>query len=329
MSENEKTKAPKKSGMNQRLKTWIDHLIGIVFETLRVFKRHDMSVFSGYTALYMLMALVPFVALAAGLINFLPEELLESILELFMSVIPDIPEIRSFVSGLLTQVSPESGAVVVSVSLISMLWSASKGVSALQLGLMRISENDQSPVIRKVSSLFYTVLFVLLIPSLLIFQVLRSVLLDLGNYLAELFSMPKIAELFSLILENGYLVSAAALAFVMVLVYTQLQGRAHRLRHQLPGAIFTTVLWMLASLIFELFVTKMWGASSLYGPLASVYLITWWMKIIITIFFYGASLNEAIYLYRHSKIDQPMDASGLKELIRNYLPDKTGQKKNG
>ena len=308
--------------------TWFDNMITIVVETIRVYNRNDMNVFSGYTALYMLMAIVPFFALVAGLINFLPEEFLKEILDMILSLLPDIPEIKSLASSVLDQVGPHGGAVVVSISLVSMLWSASKGVSALQLGLMRISENEQPFVKRKISSLFYTFLFILLLPSLLIFQVFRSLLLDFGDLLARLFSMPKISEIFSMILENGYLVSAAAILVVMVMVYTRLQGRSHRLRQQLPGAVFTTIFWLVSSSIFEWFITEMWSASSLYGPLAAVYLIAWWMKIIIMILFYGASLNEAIYLYTHSKLENPVGRAELKEMPKRYLPGNRNQTKS-
>ena len=308
--------------------TWFDHAVTILVESYRVFMRNDMSVFSGYTALYMLMAMVPFFALAAGMINFLPEDVLKDIIDMIVSLLPDIPEVKSFASSLLAQVSPQGGAVVVSISLISMLWSASKGVSALQLGLMRISENEQPYVKRKISSLFYTILFILLIPALLIFQVFRSLLIDFGDFLARLFSIPKISEIFSMILENGYIVSAAAILVVMVMVYTGLQGRSHRLRQQLPGAVFTTVFWLLASSVFEWFITKMWNASSLYGPLAALYLIAWWMRIIIMILFYGASLNEAIYLYTHSMIENPMDVAAVKEYPKEFLPEKWKQNKD-
>lgn len=328
MSENVKQETEESRKPQEKSGTWLDHAVTILVESYRVFLRNDMSVFSGYTALYMLMAMVPFFALAAGMINFLPEEVLKESIDMFVSVLPGIPEVKAFAGSLLALVSPEGGAVVVSISLISLLWSASKGVSALQLGLMRISENEQPYVKRTIFSLFYTFLFILLIPSLLIFQVLRSLLLDLGDLLARVFSIPKISEIFSMILDNGYLVSAAAILVVMVIVYTRLQGRSHRLRQQLPGAIFTTVFWLLASSVFEWFITKMWNASSLYGSFAAIYLIAWWMKIIIMILFFGASLNEAIYLYTHSKIENPMDVAAVKEYPKTLLPEKRKQKQS-
>ena len=114
--------------------------------------------------------------------------------------------------------------------------------------------------------------------------------------LSEVFQMPEIGEAFVAILEESGLITLIATACVIVLTYTFLQGHARSLLHQLPGAVFTTVLWMLSSALFEWFITEFWSASSLYGSLASVFLTALWLKMIISILFLGASLNEAIYL---------------------------------
>ena len=45
---------------------------------------------------------------------------------------------------------------------------------------------------------------------------------------------------------------------------------------------------------FELFIQRFWQASSLYGSLAAMFLAAMWLKAIVMIFFYGASLNETL-----------------------------------
>ena len=73
-----------------------------------------------------------------------------------------------------------------------------------------------------------------------------------------------------------------------------MQGERRRLRLQLPGAVFTTVLWLVFSAFFEIFITRFWKASSLYGSLAAIFLAAMWLKSITMILFYGAALNEAL-----------------------------------
>ena len=90
------------------------------------------------------------------------------------------------------------------------------------------------------------------------------------------------------------LVTAAAMAIIILLAYTYLQGVRRKLRYQLPGTLFTTLLWLGFSSLFEMFIKRFWQASSLYGSLASVFLAAMWLKTIVMILFYGAALNEAL-----------------------------------
>ncbi len=278
-------------------------IIKVGLATYRVFSINEMNVFSGNATLYLLMAMVPMFTLVVGAINLLPEEYLKSFFDLFINLFPNVPQMKSLASELLSRVSPQAGTIVISISLLTTIWSASNGVSALQLGLKKISGAEKSAIRRKISSVLYTFLFIILIPALLIFRVFRGSLEDFALKLSNLFHMPEITETFMAILEDSGLITAAATAFVVLLAYTFLQGHTHSLKHHLPGAVFTTVLWMLFSSLFEWFISEFWNASSLYGSFASIFLTALWLKTIIIILFLGASLNEAIILlskYRDS-----------------------------
>ena len=92
----------------------------------------------------------------------------------------------------------------------------------------------------------------------------------------------------------GYTTLYILMAVIILLTYTFLQGERRKLRDQLPGAVFTTLLWLAFSAVFEIFITRFWKASSLYGSLASIFLAAMWLKTITTILFYGEALNVAL-----------------------------------
>lgn len=284
-----------KTDITETIRTVIRSWITTATESYQLFMNKDMDVFSGNATFYILMAMVPFFTLAAGLINFLPENYLIGFGEMLVNLFPKIPQIRAMMEELINQVNPQKGTLVVSISLLIMIWSASTGVSALQLGLMRISENKQSAIRQRLSAMVYTILFIALIPIMLIFRVFRSSISDIGVSIASLFQRPEISELFDTILKDGGLVASVAMGAVVLLTYTFLQGHLRRIRKQLPGAIFTTVLWILFSALYEWFISTFWNASALYGSLASIFMTAMWLKTIITILFLGASLNEVLY----------------------------------
>ena len=283
--------------------------VRIITDNHRLFSEKDMSIFSGNATFYILMAMVPFFSLAAGLINFLPEEYLYSFADLIQSLFPDIEQIQDMLKDLLSHFNPATGTVVISISLLSMLWSASQGVSALQLGLRRLCSSNQSKLKLRIASLFCTVLFILVIASLLIFRVLRSSISDFGREIARLLNRPEISDLLNSILNDGGLITLAATLVIVMLAYTFLQGHTRSFRSQLPGAVFTVINWHLFSLLFELFIAKSCSASALYGSLASIFLTAMWLKTIITILFYGASLNEVLAMQAENGTESSPNAS--------------------
>ena len=275
-------------------------LVPVAKETQRLYSENEMSVYAGYTTLYILMAMVPLLTLVIGLVNLVPTVNLEHFRESMQELLPDIPQVQTLMTTVIANVNRKAGQLAVSVSVLASLWSASNGVAAIQAGLHKLSGASGSFVKKRGAALLYTLLFILLIPALLIFQVLRGSLRSLIVSLGRTLDLPELAGVLLKIMQYSGLITLAAMVLVILLTYTFLQGERKKLRFQLPGAVFTTVLWLVFSGVFEIFITRFWSASSLYGSLASVFLAAMWMKTITTILFYGEALNVALQKQREA-----------------------------
>lgn len=269
-------------------------LLPLVKEIQRLYSTNEMAVYSGYTTLYILMAMVPLLTLVIGLVNLVPTVNLEHFREVLMELLPDIPQVQTLTDMVIANVNRRAGQLAVSVSVLASLWSASNGVAAIQAGLHKLNGADGSFVKKRGAALLYTLLFILLIPALLIFQVLRGSLRTLVASLGRTLELPELAGAILKIMQYSGLVTLAAMMLVILLTYTFLQGEKQKLRFQMPGAVFTTLLWLAFSGVFEIFITRFWKASSLYGSLASIFLAAMWLKTITTILFYGEALNVAL-----------------------------------
>ena len=268
--------------------------MSVIRETVRVYTVNEMSVYAGYTTLYILMAMVPLLTLVIGVVNLLPDVSLQHVEQALHDLLPNLPEVHSLLHNIIANVNRQAGSLAVSVSVVATLWSASNGVNAIQMGLSKISGTGGSYLRQRSAAMLYTVLFIALIPAIFIFRVLRGSIETLINALNEWLNIPDIAGRILNFMEYSGLVTAAAMAIVILLAYTYLQGVMRKLRYQLPGTLFTTLLWLGFSSLFEIFIKRFWQASSLYGSLASVFLAAMWLKTIVMILFYGAALNEAL-----------------------------------
>ena len=266
----------------------------LIADTQRIYLDNQMSVYAGYTTLYILMAMVPLLTLLIGVVNLLPDVSLQHVESVIQDLLPNVTELRSMLHNIIANVNRRAGTLAISVSLIASLWSASNGVSAIQLALRKISGRGGSFFRRRAAAMLYTLIFIALIPALFIFRVLRGSLEQLIVVINRALNIPDIAGRIVDFIEYSGVVTAVVMAAVILLAYSFLPGDHRKPRTQLPGALFSTVLWLAFSRLFELFIERFWQASSIYGSLASIFLTALWLKTITMILLYGAALNEAI-----------------------------------
>ena len=67
-----------------------------------------------------------------------------------------------------------------------------------------------------------------------------------------------------------------------------------RIVQHLPGAVFTTLGWMLFSYGFTLYIHFFPSASAIYGSLTAVCLLMLWVYVCVIILLVGAEVNKLI-----------------------------------
>lgn len=267
--------------------------VKLIRYTITAFSAGEMSVYSGYATLYILMAMVPLLMLVIAAVNLLPGFSAEDFSNLVFRMLPEIPEVKEMLKEIISNLNRQSSGIVASVSALTSLWSASNGLSAIQTGLEKLYGTQRPSLVGKPMALAFTLLYILLIPSLLIFQVLRSTLTDTLKAILAKIGLVSFAGNIGGILRLSGIVVLALMILVIVLTYTYLPNGKRTVKSQLPGSVFSCILWTVFTFGFAFFIPRFWKASSFYGSLAAVFLSAMWLKFIITILFYGASLNKS------------------------------------
>lgn len=271
-----------------------EEFISLVKRTFDVYSKHEMDVYSGNATFYLMISTVPFLMMIIYIINLLPWFTVEDVSNFLMNVVPDIPQVRTAIVSIIVNLNRYSGTMVVYAFAFTCLWSGSHGISALMAGLEKINHTQRKYIHSKPKAILYAVLFSLLIPSMLLFQMLRSSIEVIITDIFEVLKLPEIAEKINGVLEYSGIVTFAAMIMIIVLTFTFLPSGKRKIRNQLPGSIFSCVMWVFFTKAFGYFITRFWRLSSVYGTLAAVFLAAMWLRFIITFLFYGASLNRAI-----------------------------------
>ena len=271
-----------------------NQLVNTVKKTLSLFSQYEMGVYSGNASLLILMAMIPLLMLVISAVNMLPGYSAADSVEFLSRFVPDVPQVQALISNVLENLSRQSGGLIASISALTTLWSASGGISAIQIGLEKLHGTQRPGLKGKPAALLFTVMYVLLLPSVLVFQILRESIQELiGNALGYL-GMDRLAAQISAIMQYSGWIVLAAMVIIVILTYAFLPAGKRTLKSQLPGSLFTCILWIVFTLCFSYFIPRFWKASSIYGSLASVFLMTMWLKFMIMILFYGAALNKAL-----------------------------------
>jgi len=237
-------------------------------------------VLSIFPLLVLLLALLRYTGLQVDTLmdlvaGFLPEALLPSAKRLIVSTYRNT-----------------SGAVI-SLSALTGLWSASRGVYGLLTGLNAIYEvpENRGYFYTRGISVFYTFLFLLMLLVTLVLNVfgrtlLQAIHFDNVTLLQFLWEIVDWRFILMLLLQTG-LFSAMFMA---------LPNKRNSFRQSLPGALLASVGWLIFSDLYSAYVENFSGYANVYGSVYAVALSMLWLYFCISIVFYGGALNHYLML---------------------------------
>lgn len=235
---------------------------------------------AAHGAYFIMISVVPFLSLLFMIfhrINISGEGVILEALNIF-------PEsVTNYVNGLLESTMPSSGAI--SVSILAFLWSASSGMAAIMKGFQQIYQVKESRflVFRRLIAVGYMLVFTLMM---------------ILTVVAQVFGEP-IVQYLSGVLPNWLLVVISwfrsGFGFILLTVVFSLmfhiipRGRV-KLKNNVVGAAFSAAGWIVFSFFFSIFVDNFSNYSAIYGSLAALIVLMFWLFSCMYIMFLGAEI---------------------------------------
>lgn len=261
-------------------------IIQLIQQFLKKIQNDNVNAFAAQSALFIMISFFPLIMVILSLLQFLPISS-EKFIELLLQAFPEIfePYVREIVSDLYEK----SSGTILTITLITSIWSASKGTLSLVRGLNGVYnvEETRNYIILRIVSFFYTVSMIVLILSSLI-------LLVLGNTLYQLIIkyMPWLSTLLNLFIHTRTILFLCIMILFFMLIYKTLPARNSTLSIQLPGAIFSSIAWTLFSYGFSFYFNNYGNYSYMYGSLTAIVLIMLWLYFCMYILFLGGEINH-------------------------------------
>ncbi len=262
----------------------IKKLYKIFYHFVRQMTIKNISSFAASTAYFLFISLIPILYLVCSILPYtgLTEDAFRQTVE---DILPGV--IGVFLNSIIVDVYRQSAGVV-SLAILVMLWSAGKGMLALMRGLNAVNEVEETKnyfVVRLIAAV-YTVL--------LIAAVIVSVLFNgFGKFILKLLidKIPGGSFLYSLLGHFRFLYTWVILTVLFMLIYSYVPGRRQRFLMQMPGAVFSAVIWSVFSWGFSNYV-EYFGDFGIYGSLATVVIVLLWLYFMCYIVLIGAHINR-------------------------------------
>ena len=209
--------------------------------------------------------------LMAVLENVLPEALTESIQELVMSTYRN------------------SSSAVAGVSLLTLLWSSSKGVYGVLNGLNAVygvSENRGYVYTRSIS-VVYTFVFILIMLLTLVLHVFGSSIINLMRQVDN-----PVVIFFTDLIDLRFFLLLFLQSLVFTLMFMALPNKRNHFMESLPGGVLSSLGWLVFSDIYSIYVENFSKYSTIYGSVYAIAITMLWLYCCMSILFYGGALNR-------------------------------------
>ena len=249
-------------------------------------KPMNISLHAAYTSFFLVLSVFPILVLLFGLLGYTSFGL-EEVMALVAGVLPDAfePLAERIISGAYAHTS----GTVLSVSVLTALWSASRGMRGLLIGLNAVYglKEDRSYFVTRSISMLYTFLFLIVLVLTLVLHVFGTTILD---YL-RMTTNPLLMFLMDVI-DLRFVLLLALQTALFSTMYAALPNRRNSLKESFPGALLTSAGWLIFSDLFSIYVEYFPNYANIFGSVYAAALAMLWLYICICIVFYGGALNR-------------------------------------
>ncbi len=280
-----------------RLKTLISAIRGAA----DTFYEDRVTVYAAQASFFVVISAVPFLSLLISAVSLIRPTDLTTLTESVQGLIP-APILSAF-SELLTELRDIPGLSLISISALTTLWSASRGISAIRKGLQTVYHvpGKRSFFRNRLYSLCYTLCFIVMIVTV-------AVTLLFGDFLYGIITdkLRFSSDLLDMLLRFKTPIFIVLISLVFNTMYCVIGRRSNRLPKgflfHFPGAFLAAVGWSVFSSLYSLYIAHFPRAFSLYGGLAAICLIMLWLYFCMIILLGGAEVNKLIFSHKSNRI---------------------------
>ncbi|HAO5810829.1 TPA: YihY/virulence factor BrkB family protein [Listeria monocytogenes] len=257
--------------------------------------RNDVSGNAAQLAYYMLFSIFPMLLIAATLLAYLHIDK-DSVFNMIKEFAPD--QIMDFLEENLNNLLTQKNGGLLSIGIIATLWSASNGMNAVMKSLNKAYgvTNKRNYVVQRLLSMFFTFAMLATVGATLLLLVFGQ---QIGMFLINHLNFSE--DFLSFWNNLRWTVTLIVIFVVFTFLYWVAPNRRSTLISVLPGALFSTIGWTVASLGFAYYVNNFGNYSATYGSIGVIIILMLWFYLTGIILMIGGELNATLAIRKKKK----------------------------
>lgn len=258
-------------------------------------QRAEITSKAAEMAYYALLSMFPLLLVFVNIIPFLPlpqDEILSYVATALPSNVYDIIQ-----PVLIDYLNSGSGGAI-SIGLLTAIWSASTVITVLRRVLDDVYgvESKQNVIVGRILSVAVMVLVILALGSVVFAVVFGEQIVHFTENLIGV-ELPLIQQLLSF----RWLVLLLVLFVFFLLVYHVIPNHHIALKYSIPGAVFSTLVWLLLSQAFSLYLRFAGGDAVTNATFGGFIVLMLFLFLSGMVVFLGALVNAIYYEWKQGE----------------------------
>ena len=258
--------------------------------------RDGAGAYASDTTLFIIVSFFPFLMCLLTLLQYLPfsqNELMQVIRNFVPSQVADI------IGGLVNELYSTT-SLLLSITIIMTLWTASRGILGIYRGLNKIYETNETRtyIQLRLRVMVFTLVFMAMLLMLLGLYVFGGLI---KAWLTSEFPILMMNKYTDLVVNLRSVIGIVILMIFFLIMYCFIPNRRARFFRELPGAVFASSGWVLFSYFYSFYINNLSNMTATYGSLTAIVLCIIWLHACMNIFFLGAEINMWFTLRKEAK----------------------------
>lgn len=273
----------------------------------KLMSENEADFASTYLAYHLLLAFIPLLVFLSQVLIYVAPGFEEMVLGL-MGQLPN--DVKNIFLPVVEDIFNSQSSSLSIIAILSSIWLASRGFLGLVKSLNKIFQVDLTgkiPFYEIIFSVFYTVAFMILMASILLFTVFNEKIAELILSFTDKYPiLSDIAEFFFSGLHTLMPAILSIVIFILFYRYAPSFNKGNRISFfsATIGAVFATLGIALVTLFYKFTNDTLSRSPSIYGSLGSVLVTLVWLLAICQMIIYGAVFIKTYLDMKHGLIKE-------------------------